>query len=151
MNRDSGKPGGEGGSTFELPEVLIGAHIGVLHNVFGLVTITENRYHHAVKALVVPAHDDFLERGFAGQHTLHNSLVRPSFDARLIENLHGALKNSVHRAKKVTGFELLCFGGGSQAAVTFRPPRPLLSIAGKFAAPRIFPSAGNSLPCAVSG
>jgi hypothetical protein len=55
--------------------VLIGADVGGLHDVLGLRIVASDGAGGAVEALVVAAHDDLKERGFAGEHAADDLFI----------------------------------------------------------------------------
>src|SRR5205814_1882261 len=75
VSGDAGEPGGKQGASGELVEVLVGAHVGVLHDVFRLGVVAEDGAGHAVKALVVAAHEDLIERGVSGLDAVDDLVV----------------------------------------------------------------------------
>ena len=67
--------------------MLISADVRVLHNVFGFVVVPDDNASHAIEALVIPPHDDLVERYFARQNAVDDFFVSPSFDAGFLQNL----------------------------------------------------------------
>src|SRR6516165_5364325 len=100
MDGNSCKPCGKRCAAFELREVLIRADVSILHDVFCLVAITQNRYDHTVEPLIITTHDDFVEVGLAGQYALDDLFVRPAFDSSLLKDLHAHTRGESLRAAK---------------------------------------------------
>src|ERR1035437_313343 len=75
MHRDACQPGGKFCPPGKLVEMLVGAHVGVLHHVLSFAIVAQNRPSHAVEALVVTAHDNFKHPRLARQHSGHNFFV----------------------------------------------------------------------------
>ena len=76
---DAGEPGGEGRAGGELVEVLVGADVGVLHDVFGFAVVVEDGASDAVEALVVAAHEDLVERGLSCADAVDDLFVGEAF------------------------------------------------------------------------
>src|SRR5947209_19821224 len=76
MHRDAREPRRESRASSELGEVLVGPHVGILHHVFRLSSIAQDRVSDAIKTLVVAAHQEFVERGLAGEDTGGDLLIR---------------------------------------------------------------------------
>jgi hypothetical protein len=59
--------------------VLVSANVGVLHYVFRLGIVVQDGARDAVEALVVPAHDDLVERSLSPTNAARNLLVGKAF------------------------------------------------------------------------
>src|SRR5437588_12442842 len=76
MHRDAREPRRESRASSELGEVLVGPHVGILHHVFRLSSIAQDRVSDTVEALVVPAHQQFVKRGLSGEDAGGDVLIR---------------------------------------------------------------------------
>src|SRR6266850_8482565 len=65
--------------------MFVGADVGVLHDVFGLAVIAQNRARDAVQPLVITAHDDFKQGSFARQNPLYDIFVAHFALLRFVE------------------------------------------------------------------
>jgi hypothetical protein len=65
VHGDARQPRGELCSPGELVEMLVRAHVRVLHYVLSLAIVAQNSPSRAVETLVVPAHDNLKHRGVA--------------------------------------------------------------------------------------
>ena len=92
VDGDAGEPGGKLGAPGELVEVLVGADVGVLHDVLGLGVVAEDGAGHAVQTLVVAAHEDLIERGVSGFDAVDDLVVGEVGSGGLANcsRLHGA-------------------------------------------------------------
>src|SRR5271167_4542719 len=75
VHRNAGQPGGKLCPPGKLVQMLIRAHVGVLHYILSFAIVSQNSPSHAVDPLVMTAHDDFKHPGLACQHSGHNFLV----------------------------------------------------------------------------
>jgi hypothetical protein len=112
MHRDARQPGGEGGAPSKLVKVLIGAHIGILHYIFGLSVIVQDSARHPVEPLVVAPHDDLVQGGVTSFHAIDDLLVGAGFEPRSFHSsngCHGSTNDRAVKVKKVTSFpRVLC-------------------------------------------
>ena len=92
VHGDAQKPGGEARVTAELAEMLVRAHVGVLHHVFGFVIVPGDGARRAVDASVVPAHERLEQAPFSRDDPRDDVLVgqsrRRGGGGRLVR-LHG--------------------------------------------------------------
>ena len=106
VNGDAGEPGGEGGTRGELVEVLVGADVGVLHDVLGFAVVVKDGAGDAVEALIVAPHEDLVERGLSCTDAVHHLFVGEAFGSRFVWSqgrFHRLLvPNRAWRAGKVT-------------------------------------------------
>ena len=79
MHGDARQPGREARAARELVEVLERAHVGVLHDVLGLVLVPEDGPRHAVEPLVVPANEHLEQRRLPRAHALTISSSERAF------------------------------------------------------------------------
>lgn len=134
MNGDAREPGCKRRAALELSQVLVGANVGILHDVFGFGVVTEDRPHHAVKTLVIAANQNFVERRLSGQDSFDNVFVRPAFDLRFIQDFEGfhreasipVHQNRVANRQKDTRKS---FRGHAKRAVS-KTPQPTLLFGG---------------------
>ena len=75
MHRDACQPGGKLCPSGKLGEMLVRAHVGVLHYVLSFAIIAQNGPCYAVEALVVTAHDDFKHGRLTREHADHDFFV----------------------------------------------------------------------------
>jgi hypothetical protein len=75
VDGDPREPGREAGASGELYEVRVGADVGVLDHVGGLVVVACDGARGAEEALVVAAHDDLEECGVATADAGHDLVV----------------------------------------------------------------------------
>ena len=75
IDGDASEPGAEGGAAGELIQVLVGADVGGLHDLFGEGVVAGDGAGGAIEALVVAAHDDFKERRLAVEDAAHDLFV----------------------------------------------------------------------------
>ena len=93
IHRDPGEPCREWCATLKLAKVLVGVNISGLHDVFRFGVIADNGPRDTVEALVVAAHDDFVQGGLSRPHPLNDLFVSPPFNSRPIEDpraFHGS-------------------------------------------------------------
>jgi hypothetical protein len=84
--RDFRQPSRELRRARKLIEMLIGANVCLLHHVFGLRIIPQNREGNAVQPLVVPAHEDLVQGGIPGANPLDDFLVGNAVPGGTIQN-----------------------------------------------------------------
>jgi hypothetical protein len=92
VDGDASEPGGKQRASGELVEVLVGADVGVLHDVLGLGVVAEDGAGHAVEALVVAAHEDLIESGVSSFDAIDDLVVSEVGSGGLANcsRLHGA-------------------------------------------------------------
>ena len=73
MHRDAREPGRETRAAFELVQVLVRAHEGVLHHVFGFAVVAQDGPGRAVHARVVAPHQLLEQRQLSGADPSHIS------------------------------------------------------------------------------
>src|SRR5215469_5813821 len=59
--------------------MLVSIHVCVLHNVFRFHIIVQDSFGHPIKAPVVAAHQEFVQRGLTSQYTVDYLFVAPVF------------------------------------------------------------------------
>ena len=63
----------------------VGTDVRLLHDVFSLRVVSQNRHRNPVQTLIVPAHKDLVERSLAAENPLYDLFildVRPSRDIK---------------------------------------------------------------------
>src|SRR6185369_75763 len=60
-------------------QVLVSTDVSILHDVLGFGIVSHDGASHAIKALVVSSHDDFVKSGFPRQNAVHYFFVSPAF------------------------------------------------------------------------
>src|SRR5581483_2453715 len=85
MYRDARQPGDELGAPFKAGQILIGANIGVLHDILGFGIVAKYGPRHPVKPLIVPAHQQLVQGGLALQDPLDDLLIAPILAFRLLQ------------------------------------------------------------------
>jgi hypothetical protein len=76
---DAGEPGGEGRTGGELVEMLVGADVGVLHDVLSFAVVVEDGAGDAVEALVVAAHEDLVKCGLSCADAVDHLFIGEAF------------------------------------------------------------------------
>src|SRR5438105_8908895 len=66
--------------------MLIGADICLQHHVFRIHVIPQNRSRNPIEPLVVAAHENLVEGGFAGENPLHHVFVRSAIPSRKVQS-----------------------------------------------------------------
>jgi len=75
MDSDFSKPCGELCLRSKLVEMLIRPEVGFLHYVLGLGIVSKNCQYDPVDPLIVPAHQDFIQRHFSPQNQPHQFFI----------------------------------------------------------------------------
>ena len=70
MKSDPGHPCRKTGSTFKLVQVLVGTNPGLLEDIFRFDVVNDDRTDDAIQALVIAAHQYFVEPGLACAHQI---------------------------------------------------------------------------------
>src|SRR2546425_13359162 len=105
MDRNTRQPSGKRCASGILVKVLIGPDVSILHHIFRFGIIVQNRASDTIQALVVPAHDNFVQSRIAGFDPLDDLLVGPAFGFGLFQSYdgsHGSLKYRAYRSRMVT-------------------------------------------------
>jgi len=76
MKGDPGHPGRKTSSTFKLVQVFVGTNPSLLENIFGFDIVDDDGANHPIQALIVPAHQQFIKRGFASAHEIDQFGIR---------------------------------------------------------------------------
>jgi len=90
MNSNSSKPCGELCAILEISQVLIGANVGILHDIFRFGIVAQDGPRHTIEPLIVTAHDQFVESRFPGQDPPYEFKIAPGFLLCLIEKCHAS-------------------------------------------------------------
>ena len=87
VDGDSRQPCRKLRASVELPQMGVCIHVRLLHHVLGLALIPQNGAGRTINALVVPAHQNFEQRGVTREHTGDDFFV----GQRIPSLQHGAL------------------------------------------------------------
>lgn len=85
VHDDSCQPGREAGAPLKLLELRPGAHVTLLHHVFGLVVIADDGPGDAIEPRVVAAHDELELRGVTRAHARPVHALPPSWGDEVAE------------------------------------------------------------------
>jgi hypothetical protein len=78
--------------------------MGILHHVFRSGVIAQDRAGDTLEPLVVPAHDQLVQRGIAGFHPIHDFLVGRAFGRSFIQSsnrFHGSVSIESQQKERI--------------------------------------------------